>query len=217
MDTGYYNYIIPRWIQGSLTYSDYKFNAYAYLQLTECTYFDSFFIDLSQFGSLFGKDCTTYLMTDTQAFGYRSSYNAPIYSQILVQDRSILQAQWTLDSLDLILGLVGGFIALVWEWLSYILGGYESFKFSTALISEAYSTTHSSRMKKNSVPEDYSGAQSDLVKGLTTQAPYKYNYNEYLCSWVLLKGLCCFKSCMQKCQCYQRRSKRFARHEMAEE
>ena len=141
MNDGYYKYIIPRWIQGGISYSDYGVNTYAWLQLTECTYFDNFFIDLSQFGSFFGKDCTTYLMTDTQEFGYRSTYDNPIYSQILVQDRSILQAQWNLDSLDLILGLVGGFIGLVWDSLGYILDGYESFKFSTALISEVYFTT----------------------------------------------------------------------------
>lgn len=65
MDVGYSDYNIPRWIQRQMNYTELRYNAYAMLQLNQCTYFDNFFIDLSQFGSIFGNDCTTYAMTDT--------------------------------------------------------------------------------------------------------------------------------------------------------
>ena len=68
----------------------------------------------------------------------------------------------------MVLGLIGGFVGLIWDLLGYTCGGYESFKFSTALISEIYSTTERSRMKKSSEPKNHSAAQADLQKGLET-------------------------------------------------
>ena len=139
----------------------------------------------------------------------------PIFTQFLVQDRSYLVTTWSVQSLDIVLGLIGGFVGLIWGLLGYSLGGYESFKFSTALISEIYSTTDKSRMRRDLVPTTHADACTDLKKGLETQARYEYCYREYFCTWLLLKLLCCFKSCLSKRQCYKRRQKRFERHEMA--
>ena len=73
-----------------------------------------------------------------------------------------------MSSIDILLGLIGGFVGLIWDLLGYTLGGYESFKFSTALISEIYSTTNHSRMKRDSVPENHEDAQADMRKSLET-------------------------------------------------
>ena len=54
------------------------------------------------------------------------------------------------------MGLIGGFIGLIWDTLSLTLKGYESFKFTTSFIGEIYSTTGSQRMKS-------SGDASSLV------------------------------------------------------
>ena len=199
MQQGYNNYIKTRWLQNGLSYSDLRMNMYATLQQTQCTYYDSIAFDLSQFGSLFGKDCETYILTDTEAFPFEAkSPIIPIFTQILLQDRSYLVTTWSVQSLDIVLGLIGGFVGLIWDLLGYSLGGYESFKFSTALISEIYSTTDKSRMMKDSVPDNHADACTDLKKGLETQARYEYSYREYFCSWLLLKPLCCFKSCLRK-------------------
>ena len=93
---------------------------------------------------------------------------APIFSQVLCQDRSYLETTWSVQSLDIVLGLIGGFVGLIWDLLGYSLGGYESFKFNTSLISEIYATTDRNRMKKDSVPENHSDACADLRKGLET-------------------------------------------------
>ena len=73
-----------------------------------------------------------------------------------------------MDSFDVLLGLIGGFVGLIWGLLVYTLGGYESFKFSTALISEIYSTTDHTRMVRDSVPENHVDAHADMRKSLET-------------------------------------------------
>lgn len=92
----------------------------------------------------------------------------PLFSQIMLQDRSYLETKWSVRSIDILLGLIGGFTALIWDLLSRFLGGYESFSFSTALISEIYSTTDENRMKKDQVPTSLAEAQQDLTKGVET-------------------------------------------------
>ena len=49
-------------------------------------------------------------------------------------------------SLDIALGLIGGFVGLIWDLLGFFLGSYNEFKFRTALINEIYSTTEKGRM-----------------------------------------------------------------------
>ena len=56
------------------------------------------------------------------------------------------------------MGLIGGFIGLIWDTLGLTLKGYESFKFSTSFIGEIYSTTESQRMKRGAVPSNLDSA-----------------------------------------------------------
>lgn len=91
-----------------------------------------------------------------------------------------MDTTWTLQSVDIVLGLIGGFVGLIWDTLGYALTGYESFWFKASLISEIYSTTGKRRMMKNSVPESRLEAQQDLQNGIETQARYEYHYFEQL-------------------------------------
>ena len=60
------------------------------------------------------------------------------------------------------MGLIGGFIGLIWDTLGYFLGNYESFKFNAALIGEIYSTTEARRMKTGGEPNNLDDAMNDL-------------------------------------------------------
>ena len=75
------------------------------------------------------------------------------------QSRKYYTQKWARTSLELILGLIGGFIGLVWQLLAYMLGGYETFRFKQELISEAYTTTTPERMKADHEPGDYDEAR----------------------------------------------------------
>ena len=56
------------------------------------------------------------------------------------------------------MGLIGGFIGLIWDTLSLTLKGYESFKFTTSFIGEIYTTTESQRMKRGADPSSLDSA-----------------------------------------------------------
>ena len=47
----------------------------------------------------------------------------------------------TVDSLDLILGLLGGYAAILWGVITYCLSGYESFKFNNSVLGTIYSAS----------------------------------------------------------------------------
>ena len=153
MESGYNNYIVVRWMQNGLRFSKERLLQFVTLSQNQCTYYNSIYFDLTQFGSFFGTDCETYSVTDTESIFYESDdVTAPVFTQILMQDRSYHDTTWSVNSIDIVLGLIGGFIGLIWDMLGYTIGGYQSFKFSTALISELYTTTDESRLTKDAVP-----------------------------------------------------------------
>ena len=53
--------------------------------------------------------------------------STPIYTQFLLQDRGYYITSWSVSSLDLVLGLIGGFVGLIWDILGFSCSGYESF------------------------------------------------------------------------------------------
>ena len=52
-----------------------------------------------------------------------------------------MQVIWAITSLDLILGLVGGFTSIIWLLLSIVIGPYEDFRFNNSLIGSIYPTS----------------------------------------------------------------------------
>ena len=46
-----------------------------------------------------------------------------------------------MQSLDTVLGVVGGFVGLIWSSLNLVLGGYEAFKLENSLIGAIYPTS----------------------------------------------------------------------------
>lgn len=98
---------------------------------------------------------------------------------------------WYVDSLDIVLGLVGGFVGLIWGTLEIIFGGYESFRLQNSLIGAVYPTSPQGRSDFDDNSSDKSGGDEEVPKSekeakrimLSTVAErgkYWYNYSEYL-------------------------------------
>ena len=49
--------------------------------------------------------------------------------------------EWSINSLDIVLGLVGGLAGVIWPMLAMVFGGYETFKFENSLIGSIYPTS----------------------------------------------------------------------------
>jgi len=58
-----------------------------------------------------------------------------------VQSRTQYKESWSIASLDIVLGLVGGLSGIVWGLLALVLGSYETFKFENSLIGAVYPTS----------------------------------------------------------------------------
>lgn len=128
--------------------------------------------------------------------------------------------QWTVQSLDLVLGLVGGFVSLIWGTLNIVLGGYQAFKLENSLIGAVYPTSpqgRDSNERQIDGDENDQLQSEDLAKRVmfTTVAErgkYWYNYSEYLTIRLLSAVCCCFVSGREW---YNRRLKRLYRHQEA--
>ena len=59
----------------------------------------------------------------------------------LVQSRQQIEVTWSIYSLDLVLGLVGGFTSIIWSFLGLIIAPYEDFRFNNSLIGSIYPTS----------------------------------------------------------------------------
>ena len=53
----------------------------------------------------------------------------------------VYDIEWAIKSLDIILGLVGGFIGFLWALLSILIESFEVFKLETSLIRMIYPTS----------------------------------------------------------------------------
>ena len=136
----------------------------------------------------------------------------PLVQATIYQDRLYNEYMWSVTSVDTLLGLIGGFVGLLWSIITWSLGGYESFRFTQEIISEIYSTTDKSRMMQGQEPTNFEEAHSDLTHCVETQARYDYTYHEFLSSSLIR---CLFSCCFKRLKCYRTRVKRLQRHEAA--
>ena len=124
----------------------------------ECQFYDNFMLDLSMFQYLYsGIDCQSYGIANEEfAYIYDSvkAKNVPLFNMAIGQSRLYYHNVWTRTSFDAILGLIGGFVGLIWLFTTGILGGYEEFRFNQEIISEIYSTTDATRMMADVEPTD---------------------------------------------------------------
>ena len=82
--------------------------------------------------------------------------------ETFAQNRGYTETKWAVLSFDMALSLIGGLVALIWQMLDLLFGDYQAFKYSTALISEIYSTTAQERMEEENIPQSKEEADADM-------------------------------------------------------
>ena len=101
--------------------------------------FDFIWFDISTLYYLnIGKSFTSYepgfsesvLLSETGYFTY--SYQ---------QARQIFKITWSVKSLNVVIGQIGGYTALLWMLVKFLFNDYENFKFSNSLIGQVYTST----------------------------------------------------------------------------
>ena len=129
----------------------------------------------------------------------------------------IYTEDWVIDSLDVVLGLVGGFTGLLWAALSILLGGYETFKLENSLIGAVYPTSPTNDDDKGveATPINEQEARRAMMLTVAERGKYFYDYSEYLLALVL--RFFCFCSCSLAGAWHKKRVSKLERHEKASE
>ena len=120
-----------------------------------------------------------------------------------LQSRKNVTTQWSIDSIDLILGFIGGMSEVIWIIVSFLLGSYLNFHYESSMIRNFYG---SSKVHLGSdVPEDEGSAKDNVKKSIETRKKYNYSYAEYLTTKFM--KACCLNKCISA-----EAASRFERH-----
>ena len=138
----------------------------------------------------------------------------PLLDNLLIafyQSRGTTEEQWSIMSLDLVMGLVGGLAGIMWATLDLIIGNYESFRYENSLIGSIYPTSPVIMdAGETSDLNSESYAKRQMMLTVAERGKYHYRYAEYLCTRLYRKLCCCCKTKGGRCES---RIKRLQRHE----
>ena len=106
-------------------------------------FFDNMMIDTSAISVVnLGHTITTWKVEDAAiSIDFRNDDREPLFLLEYDQSRKQNNYQWSINSLDVVLGLVGGVAGVVWSTLAYSLGDYEQFKYENSLVGSIYPTS----------------------------------------------------------------------------
>ena len=131
-----------------------------------------------------------------------------------LQAREQFKIEWAVQSLDFVLGLVGGLAGTLWALLGMLFGGYETFKFENSLIGAVYPTSPDDDDQSLS---DEMSAKQTMMQTVALRGKYFYNYSDYLASCLIPYLFCCCIRDQGKGGCLQLRLKKLQRHKAASE
>ena len=114
---------------------------------------------------------------------YDDTYDT--FTIVFSQSRNLIKEKWVVRSLNNVFGLIGGYAALLWMMITFILSGYEAHKFRSSLISSIFLCVPEEDENLNKTHEDDSDENGELSKeqsenllrkrlGSNTKASYSY-------------------------------------------
>ena len=112
-----------------------------------------------------------------------------------------------IDSLDIIIAVVGGYTTILWSVLSYCIGGYQSFKFRKSVISTIYDATNNVKEPAANIDE----AKSAMYRNVSEVGKFNYKYREYITTWLIFP----FSRCLKNIKPCERKLKRYKTYESA--
>lgn len=123
------------------------------------------------------------------------------------QSIKIVETQWSIDSIDLILGFIGGMAGLIWSILGFVLGSYQNFAFESSMINNFYGV---SKMNPEAdSPDTDELATNEVKRSLANKKRYMYTYREYIGTKIM--SMSCFAKCFKN-RLDAERIQRFERH-----
>ena len=185
-----------------------------HIEQTQIEYYTNNYLDTSAFELIdFAKHLTTYSVEKSVPRLINDTGNK--VSQVItgyVQSRRQETLTFSINSLDITLGLVGGLSGIIWAIMELVAGGYESFQFENSLIGSIFPTSPQN-FESELVDGTESKARRAMMRTVAERGKYFYHYGEYFL-FSCLRSYCC---CFTKGDRCQRRMRRLERHEEASE
>ena len=130
---------------------------------TEVQYFDFKWLDTASISFLdFFHAFENYRVQRSSTRTFSHGEGSTGHVQVIYgQSRLHYNVEWSITTIDVVLGTVGGFVGLIWGALALLLGGYESFKLENSLIGAVYPTSPQGREDSDS-DSDSSDDKNDL-------------------------------------------------------
>lgn len=101
------------------------------------------------------------------------------------------------------MGQIGGYTALLWMVITFVMSGYETHKFRNSLIGNMYACTPEGPDSDPSPSKDIS--KSDLKRTVSSKEKFNYSYCEALWTWIITSICCC---CLRRTACYKKYDRR---------
>lgn len=180
------------------------------------SYYDFWWLDTSQISLLsLGTFLVQYKVNDSQR-NIVSNYDndSSIFVAEIVQSRKKTNINWSINSLDLVFSLVGGFTTIIWALLAIIIAPYEDFKFNASLIGSIYPT--SPQRDEDEPPISSRLKANETLQGTVIErGKFFYEFSEYNWTWILASLFCCFLS--KDSLWWKKRMFKYKRYEQAVE
>ena len=132
--------------------------------------FDNLWFDLSGITFIdFGSHYKSYQIVNGLQNTY-TLYNKAVgldkygFAIIFSQGRDLVKQKWTVKSLNNVLGLIGGYTALLWMVITFVLSGYETHQFRSSLIKSIFLRVPEEDENSSKTDNEYTDDRKRLLR-----------------------------------------------------
>ena len=184
------------------------------IEFTYTELFNNWVFDTSAFSSLFedmGKSIrTTKLSPTIDSYSFYESGSSNELRLYFTKSATITEQEFAIHSLDTVLGLIGGYSALLWAFVHYCLGDYEAFKFQNSILGTVYDATGADQKP----PASYAAAKQSMRDNIAAVGKFDYSYAEFISAKLVRLCCCCkhinpFKKMLKRIENYEAAGEKF--------
>jgi hypothetical protein len=141
---------------------------------------------------------------DTVNLTFEDGLPAPSYQLMFQTSNKITHNESTMQTIDMLLGIIGGFSALVWQVFGLCFSGYDAYHLEEELLNKFYSTENNVKSKGireantgliyEVINEGDNSVGAKVAQKLYSRKAYNFSYWHAMYAKLLRCCCCCFKT-----------------------